>query len=238
MKWSVLTKEESREIYEKYVSSGTVGDIDQECPEEYKELRNKMTTIFSEVLSDIGIGPESISKGNNSYKVDCLFGLKLYMLLSSGKYRMTVRDASTDGYWRYISMKVVPDIIEMRYGLDHPDRYWKKGRRLWFRVLWWYIYLSWQGNEEDTYEVIKDNSTDEILQLVDRVGKGGYRVNLYRAMMKKYSTVPQKERTELKIFRKVMVLNTARVQVVEPELVDGGVNQYIDDLYSVFEEED
>ena len=148
----------------------------------------------------------------------------------NNKYGMNVRLASTAGIWRYLSVCVVPDLVEKRYGTDHPDRFWKKPKRLWLRVLWWYIYLSWQGTARQTIEVLKDNSTDEILQLVDRCGRGGYRVELYRAMMKKHGELDPVERRRNELFRKMMVLNTARVQVVEPALVDRGEEGYVDSL--------
>lgn len=153
----------------------------------------------------------------------------MYETLNS-KYGMNVRLASTPGVWRYISVAVVPDLVEKRYGIDHQDRFWKKSKRLWLRVLWWYIYLSWQGTAQQTFSILKDNSTDEILQLVDRCGRGGYRVELYRAMMKKNSELDPAERRKKGLFRKLMVLNTARVQVIEPALSDGGEEGYVDSL--------
>ena len=81
---------------------------------------------------------------------------------------------------------------------------------------------------------LPDNSTDEIAQLVDRCGRGGYRVELYRQLMKLHSTLDPVERRQKAVFRKMMVLNTARVQVIAPELVDGGESQYVKDLCSYF----
>ena len=99
------------------------------CPEEYKVLRNDITGLFTNVLSEIGISPEDIPKKNNSYLVDYQFGLKIYSLLNN-KYGMTVRTASSADVWRFLSVVVVPDVVEMRYGTDHPDRFWKKAKRI------------------------------------------------------------------------------------------------------------
>ena len=228
MKWKELDNIDAELYYNEYCSSGSYV-----CPEECKELRNDLCTLFSSTLAEIGIGPERISKGNNSYQVDYLFGIRLFTLLND-KYGMSVRIASTAGVWKYLSLCVVPDIVEMRYGKNHPDRFWKKAKRIWLRVLWWYIYLSWQGNEELTGIALRDNSTDEILQLVDRCGRGGYRVELYRELMRQYSELDVSERRKKQVFRKVMVLNTARTQVIEPGLVDGGERQYISELISWF----
>lgn len=229
MKWLELKQDEACTRFEEFCISDK-----PEYDQQYEELRKDLYMLFDHALEDIGITEDQISQKNYSYQVDLKFGLKLYSTLNS-KYGMNVRSAATEGIWRYLSVCVVPDLVAKRYGKDHPDRFWKKGKRLWLRVLWWYIYLSWQGSEEDTYFVLKDNSTDEILQLVDRCGRGGYRVGLYREMMKKNAEYELAERRKKQIFRKMMVLNTARVQVIEPELTVGGNRGYVDALCSYFE---
>lgn len=232
MNWQDLKmdKDESQHFFNDYCASKTI-----ECPEQYKELRKDIRDIFSKTMDELQIGSEMISKMNYSYQVDYIFGLKLYQLLND-KYDMSIRYASSTEVWRYLSVRIVPDVIEMRYGTDHPDRFWKKPKRLWLRVIWWYIYLSWQGNISDTIAIIKDNSTDEILQLVDRCGRGGYRVELYREIMKQHGQLDPVERRKKGIFRKVMVLNTARVQTIEPGLVLGGEKQYVTNLCHYFSE--
>lgn len=202
-----------------------------DCPDEFKDLREKLVELFRDTLNEIGIDSTLIRNDNNAYKTDYLYGLRIYELFTK-TYGMNVRLAANSGIWRFLSLKVIPDIVEQRYGISHPDRFWKKPRRIWLRVIWWYIYLSWQGTAEKTKHVIADNSTDEILQLVDRCGKGGYRVELYRAVMRKYSLLDIRERRKSNIFRKMMVLNTARVQVIEPELAGNGVVGYVDSLYN------
>jgi len=226
VKWNELDKETSSVLYEEYCADDTF-----EVPEDYKTLRDELCQLFVDTMYELEIEVEDIPV--NAYQIDYIFGIKIYSLLT-GKYGMTIREAATDGIWRYLSVRVVPDLVAMRYGKDHPDRFWKKAKRLWLRVIWWYIYLSWQGDENKTKAILKDNSTDEILQLVDRCGRGGYRVSLYREFMKKYSELDREERRKNQIFRKMMVLNTARVQVIEPGLVDGGERKYIDDLCDYF----
>lgn len=228
MNWIELKPDEASTHFDEFCVSNT-----PEYDLRYEELRNDLCMLFDNALEEIGITEDQISQKNNSYQVDLKFGLKMYVTLNS-KYGMNVRSAATEGIWRYLSVCVVPDLIAKRYGQDHPDRFWKKPKRLWLRVLWWYIYLSWQGSEKDTYRILKDNSTDEILQLVDRCGRGGYRVDLYREIMKKYSEYDLSERRKKQIFRKMMVLNTARVQVIEPELSAGGSRGYVDALCDYF----
>lgn len=228
MDWKEISREESSEQFNEYCKTKKAN-----CPDKYKIFRDEILNLFVCTLSEIGIDPVDINSKNYSYQVDYLFGLKFYQLVNE-RYNMSIRAASTDGVWRFLSTCVVPDLVEMRYGLDHPDRFWKKPKRIWLRVIWWYIHLSWQGDEQSTREILKDNSTDEILQLVDRCGHDGYRVDLYREIMKQYARMDASTRRKDQIFRRMMVLNTAKVQVIEPELVDGGEPQYVDDLRGYF----
>ena len=230
MDWIELGRDDSSQLFDNYCETEEF-----EYKESYAPLRQDLCMLFSDALQQIGISEEEISQGNNSYQLDLRFGIKLYTTLNE-KYGMNVRLAATEGIWRYLSVCVVPDLIAKRYGKDHPDRFWKKPKRLWLRVLWWYIYLSWQGTEEATMKVLANNSTDEILQLVDRCGRGGYRVDLYRTMMRKNAELNPAIRRKQKLFRKMMVLNTARVQVIEPELTDGGNTGYVDSLCNYFHE--
>jgi len=228
IEWKELNRDEASSLFDEYCLAKKI-----ECPEEYASLREDLCSLFTQTLAEIGISPELISTKNYAYQVDYVFGMKLYTLLNN-KYGMSLRSASSAGVWSFLSILVVPDIIDLRYGINHPDRYWKKAKRLWLRVLWWYIHLSWQGDEDSTAAVLKDNSTDEILQLVDRCGRGGYRVELYRELMRQHADMDAVERRKKQIFRRVMVLNTARVQVIEPGLVSGGEKQYVTDLIYYF----
>lgn len=232
MNWQEIKfdKDESQRYFEEYCVSKKV-----DFPEEYRALRNDVCQQFDETLALLGISPEMIAKKNFSYQVDYIFGLKLFHLLNE-KYEMNMRAASSADVWRFLCVRVVPDVIEKRYSVEHPDRYWKKPNRLWLRTVWWYIYLSWQGNDEDTISAIKDNSTDEIAQLVDRCGRNGYRVELYREIIKQHGKLNPTERRKTEIFRKMMKLNTARVQVIEPGLVAGGETSYVNELKNYFME--
>ena len=161
--------------------------------------------------------------------------------------------ASNDQVWIYLCVKVFPDLIHNRYpghklktesGVVqrniNDERFWKTRRRIYLKVLWWYVYLSLQfskdGKEDlsKTYEVLKDNSTDEIVQIVERSGSAGYRVDVYRALMKYYAD--NRDRYDNKRFRQVMVLNTAKTQIVEPLLMAGGIEEYIKELFEYFDE--
>ena len=200
MKWLELSKEDARISFEEYMKNK-----EHSYDDSYKGLRQDLLALFYQALNEIGIDESGLNQDNNRYQLDLKFGLHLYELLND-KYGMCVRHAATDGIWRYLAVCVAPDLIMKRYcrdGKEHPDRFWKKGRRIWFRVLWWYIYLSWQGSAEETYQALKNNSTDEILQMVDRCGRGGYRTSMYREVIHQYAALDPEERRAKGIFRKI-----------------------------------
>ena len=136
--------------------------------------------------------------------------------------------ASTPGIWRYLSVNVVPDLVEKRYGIDHPDRFWKKAKRLWLRVLWWYIHLSWQGNATATKDVLKDLGTDTISDFIERTGKG-YRLRLYRELIKAYSGVEKKSSS---LFNKIATQNRVNCTTVEPALTQNAEPGYVAQLFA------
>lgn len=164
------------------------------------------------------------------YRFDLLFGLKLYSILSK-EIGFTNRIATSNDIWRYLSICVVPDIVHSRWQLNE-DHFYKVPRRIWLKTLWWYINLSWVGNEQDTYNILQNNTTDTILQLVERPGIGYY-VEMYREMMLQYS---EYEDTNRELFRRVLKLNTARLLTTSPELVDGGIKAYVQDLFDSVKE--
>ena len=80
------------------------------------------------------------------------------------------------------------------------------------------------------------NNANEISQLVERAGSGGYRVELFREIIRYYDTnISQKKRIEEKnLLSRVLQLNIARSQIVEPDLVPGGVAEYVKSLFGYF----
>lgn len=159
------------------------------------------------------------------YHFDLLFGLEVYRILNRGM-GFTNRVATNDDVWRYLSVRVIPDIVHSRWGKNEARTL--SSRRIWLKNLWWYIHLSWAGSLEDTYELLKNNTTDTVVQLVERPGLGYY-TELYRELMKQYADIDDTSRN---IFRRVLKLNTALLPVTYPELMDGGLPSYIAYIFS------
>ena len=146
-----------------------------------------------------------------------------------------LRTTSNDGFWRYLSLVVVPDIVKQRWDKEDSvsaglaDHFFRKPNRIWLKSLWWYIYLSFNIDINTTQKMLLSGnfSTDTILNLVERSGRDGTNIELYRFIMflyHKYAKCSDKN------FRKIMKLNTVKSQVIEPLLVDGGIKAYVNSI--------
>lgn len=190
--------------------------------EDFKEIRNQLIEIRDYIFEKY----EYDNANKLDYKFDLLFGLKMYQVLNEN-VGFTNRVATNDDIWRYLSICVIPDIVHSRWELNE-ERFYKSPRRIWLKALWWYIHLSWRGNEEETYNILKDNTTDTVVQLVERPGIG-YHVEMYREIMYQYSFIQDSSR---EVFRRLLKLNTATILTTIPELVEGGIKKYVQDLYN------
>ena len=162
-----------------------------------------------------------------TYLYDLNFGLALYEVLNP-RTGFNNRVATNDDVWRYLSVRVVPDIVRVRWqGNANEDRIFRMNRRIWLKQIWWYIHLSWAGSIEATRERLASNTTDTIMNLVERPGLGYY-VELYREIMKQYALIEDSSRNG---FRSILKLNTALLPVTYPELAEGGIEGYVQYLF-------
>ena len=198
--------------------------------EGYALVRNDIISLFDGAVSDL----DKTGLKMQDYYVDARFGIALYMYLIRQPW-FNLRLAADDGFWRYLSVVVVPNIVSQRWGKDNSDHFWKIPIRIWLKQIWWYVYLSWNDDEESTRTILesKNCSTDTILNFVERSGKKGTCIEAYRKIIKIYSQIPPDKLSDFNrgrksddLFRVVMKLNTARMLVVEPELCTGGSRGY------------
>lgn len=183
-----------------------------ELTPDYRRLRE----ILLPALPPFGLTPE---QSVGAYDIET--GLRLYQLLRAEGF--TVRAAADDGVWRHLSLCVIPDRVEQRWPHRPDERFWRSRSRIWLRTVWWITHLAWQGNEATTRAALGAFTADMVVQLIERPGRHGFRVDLARALFL--------ERTRHAIgqdgFRAMMKLNTARLIVVAPEFTDGGVIGYV-----------
>ena len=220
---------------EKIYKSWFRGDIFKAEPKESlltqdeKQLRCDLLNIYTEVQKNIK--GQIILENNNKYIFDLAFGLKLYEYFSIGKHKDDY-PLSLMGYgdfWRRINCCIVPDVIFDRHGAGE-DYYYKKDERLGLARLWWYIHLSWQGDEELTFNTLKNFSTDMIVAMVER--KSHIDLDFTRAYVRVMSEISNKV-SKVKLqetFRKTQKLHTAKKYAIEPSLFSGGYEGYVKKL--------
>lgn len=187
---------------------------------EMEEVRRQLLSIVS--LYD------STSRGNASGPgvYDMKVGLALFQVLAEAG--MDIRTAADDGWWRFLSLRVLPDLVKSRWDSAPPVRYWKGRSRIWLRAMWWTVHLTWQGSEENTRKVLESVTTDTVVQLVERPGKGGFRIDLTRLIFKmRRLRKPSQDQ-----FRAIMKLNTAQIVLKEPLFCEGGLFGYVDGLFA------
>ncbi len=186
---------------------------------EWEALRKQLIDARDEVFEERGYD----NAEKLDYDFDVAYGFKLYEILNEN-VGFNNREASNNDFWNWLSVRVIPDVVHSRWG-NSPEHYFQRPTRTWLKVIWWYIHICWDGSEEATYELIKNNTTDTIQGLIERPGIGYY-VDVYHEIMKKY-----KDYQDRNLFRRVMKLNTARLMTTSPELVDGGIEAYVEDLF-------
>jgi len=194
--------------------------------EEYEELRKKIIAVFEEA-----------KRNGKGYEIDLRVGLAIYREFNPATGFSLVM-ANDDDIWRYLSCKVFPDITYERYpkpekevrengGRLNHKRFYSHTRRIWLKTLWWYVFLSWQGDEKSTYEVLKHFGTDTISDFIERTGRG-YRVLMYRQLMLAYS---QADNKLADTFNRLQVQNLVNCRTTEPALVKGAEKGYVDKLF-------
>lgn len=211
--------------------------INQEIPSvnsEFLLLRNYLTELYRSIKNDIQ------GKDRKDYLTDVLFGIGLYKYLEEQEW-FNLRTAANDGFWRYIAVAVIPHLVSDRWDISKDDYFWKKSNRLWPKTTWWYIHLAYQNTLENTKEILfsKNLNSDVVQGIVDRSGKKGTYIEVYRELILQYSLLEYNTIVKFKkqltfgsdsLFRAIMRLNTARCLVIDPCLVSGGVEGYVKSL--------
>ena len=212
-----LDLENSRKEFER-ISKVGCKDFSPEPP--FQGLRNDLTELFKKNYN-----------GRKDYDLDLSFAIDLYRYFSQFEnFNETI--ASNFDFWRYLSLKVVPDLVSFRHGLI-PEYFYKKTTRIYLSTLWWYIHMSFNGDLETTRNLLKDLSTDYILQMVERGGRGVY-LSINRLIMRALSLLPESVRNQKKsgknLFRRVMIQYTA-VNKNYNLVIEGEEKEFVHDLF-------
>ena len=214
----------NKETFGAIVEEWKRGKFSEVVDAEYRDIRESIFTVYSQY------------KDKGGYEIDLRVGLALYELLLKAEYKLNPIYANDDDIWRYLSVKVFLDITYLRepsndrFGVYFShDRVYRHTKRIWIKQLWWWIHLAWQGDEESTYEVLKKYGSGRISQVLERAGKG-YRVEVTRILLKKMAERCPQGKVSQDDFRALMMLYYAKTFVVEPTLVDGGIDSFLDKI--------
>lgn len=194
------------------------------------ELKGSYLAVRSDIVSLFNSVSE---KGYivKSYEFDAEFSLSLFQYFSD-QGLSNLRTASNDAFWRYLSLVVIPDLVRTRWDKEDSvstglaDHFFRKPNRIWLKSLWWFVYLSFNTDLNTTRDMLLSGSfsTDTILNFVERSGRDGTNVDLYRSIIRLYS---KEAVCSDQNFRKIMKMNTVKSQVIEPMLVVGGLDAYV-----------
>ena len=196
----------------------------QELPsvrQEYEQIRKDLEGLYPDISGD-----------RKDYCTDVEMGINLYEYLGKQEW-FNMRLAADDSFWRTMTVQIAPHLVAKRWSYDNTDRYYKKTRRIWFKEIWWYVYLSLVPSRLDkTKEILlsKNCTTDTMEHIVGRPGGDGYNVKLCRKIMACYAKATS-SRPASELLRSVMKLNTARTMVMEPVLCKGGFDGYVKSLF-------
>ncbi|MFA7689219.1 MAG: hypothetical protein WCX96_03945 [Bacilli bacterium] len=222
MVYKFLTKQKAISEFDKYLNGENPNYDD--LPSFYLHMRNDILRFHN------------VHKDKTGYEYDLSLALDLYRYFELSKYGYS--NLSNYDFWRYICIKVVPDIVKFRHGLV-PEYYYKKNVRMYIPTLWWYIHITWQGDFDSTEKVLLKHNTDTIQSLVERPGKQGVYLETYRKIIYFYDLLNDKDKVIVKsvsgvrkneyLLRSIMVLHTAKCLTVSPELL--GEENYVRMLF-------
>ena len=222
-----LKRREAQDAMEEWKMSKTVPSLDKH----YKELRDNFVLLYEIVNEET----ERIGR-RKDYLTDAFFGVSIYEFLQKQEW-FSLKEAANDEFWMFLSLKVVPDLVQNRWdkdneGKDLSSRFWSRSNRIWLKTIWWYVHYSLVDNDLATTKELLSRpmfTTDTIMHLVERTGHGIY---LYRMIIFVYASLKEVNRSYTEIFKALMKLVTAKAVVYEPALYKNSYRGYVLSLFN------
>lgn len=249
MDWNRCAKSEVKEFVDRMNKDEEYYDenIGQVCnpipPDAYSNIHERLKTRYLECKSKVSSGAYGEYR-SSEYGLDLEMGYEIMIVLHD--YGFSSRDASDDEIWLYINRYVIPDIVFDRFSKKDakrrpelvPDRFYDNSRRFYPKMLWWYYYIAWQDVSDDWHDcleatkiILKNNQSNDISQLIERAGTG-YPISVYKEILKQYAIAVRDKPSTEDLLSKVLKLNIVRMQSIEPELMPGGISDYVGELFS------
>ena len=225
---------ENEEFYNEQVASWD--KISDSLDQIYKEIRETLVDAYYKYKN------ADYQTRSSEYNLDYQMAFVLFGLLHELDF--TVRDAANDEIWIYFQINVVPDIIHDRFPPTKGEerinskRFYSYGNRNWLKILWWYVYLSWQERDswrtsfETTKSILFNNQANDISHLVERAGTDGIRVELTREIMRQYSDYAANRSSGLAdLLNQILSLNNSKTKIFDPLLSEDGLSNYVESLF-------
>lgn len=227
MNLEFLNLQQSSEAFERLSQANFIVD-ESKLSNEYQTIRKELLEIDKK-CSELDTGKK--------YNYDVYFAYYEFKLFNS--YKWFTKEVSCNyGFWRYISLMVCPEIINKRFPGSEPHFY-KKNVRIYYFVLYWFLYLSLIDNDpEKTLGMLLNSNfnTDTYFEIIERPGRQGINVELYREIFKTFSSCKTKTVVNTKgenesILRVVLKINSAKLLTTSPNFYDGGIKGYVNMLF-------
>ena len=216
-----ITRDEAKALYEKYVEYSAVPSafLDK-LDDDYLDIRKVLLTFEACLVEKEG------------YEFDLPFAMRIYDFFNAFDwFNETV--ASNYGFWRYICLCVVPDLILRRCGWNAKNFY-EKTTRMYVPRLWWYVHMSFQGTSDYTEQVLLHLNTDFIMNLVERTGRSGFYLEVSREIMRTLSQLPKSVINQkingANLFRRVLIQNTAKANNYNL-VIENNAKEYVLSLF-------
>ncbi len=198
---------------------------------DYQEVRTAICNLYEEAV-------KACADLNKIYIFDVNVGVRLKIYLD-GQPWFNQRLGADDGFWSYLSIMIVPDLVAKRFPYDNEEHYYNKGTRIWLRTVWELANLGWCKDLQNTVVFLcnPNFSTDTILNMIERTSTKGADFELYRLILIAYSAMPKEAIKQFKdekgksLFRSIMCLNTAKTVVIEPGFYENGKKGYVKSLF-------
>ncbi len=224
MNIQTLTRAQSKNEYERIREDCDFLSIDwsNQLDSDYLIIRKYLVEEYNKLKN----------LGYKDYQLDYRFSLLFYDYFRQKEW-MTDRIAANYEFWSYIALIVIPDLVLDRFETKDDKHYYAKGLRIWPYTLYWYAHLSWQGDVKSTDKILSSSRccSDTILNLVERPGRNGTYIDLYRSIMYHFVNCnPAKAVDNIKLFRSIMKLALAKPQVIDPDLCSGGADEYAKEI--------
>jgi hypothetical protein len=223
-----LSRHDSAELWKTWIAGQTVSEDQELCPDE-KKFRMRFITHVEEAAE------ENIKIEDKEIGIALLLYYEL-LPLKGGKF--SLRMASDDAIWRSLTMRIIPDYVQKRWGIRHNKgngefidqkaHFWSQPQRNWLKALWWYCHFADRGDLNIDYArgllLSISSHADPIQGLVERPGRRGYDVELNRELLARLAG----NAMGIDKFRELLKLNTAASRLTEPSLYSDGIKGYVD----------